>query len=371
MRGYSRRQAMGMISAAGTAAVAPVSVARARQDDFVSLDALAREKGLRFGTAMSPRQIDDPGYREIVLKECGAIVAENAQKIYSILPQPDAWNFGGADALATFSEENDLALRGHTLIWSHPRWLPDWLNETTFTAREAEDWIAMYVGRVAGRYSPQIYSWDVINEAIDDDTGEIRETPFTKAMGVAALTHSFHAAREAAPGATLAYNDYMSWEEGNESHRTGVLRLLETLKAQGAPIDALGIQSHSNYNMPDEFTPARQTAWRAFVEEAIGMGLEIYLTEFDVNDTRLGGDVETRDRLIASYTKDYLDLMLSYRETKDLLAWGMVDKYSWLQTFLPRNDGVEKRPTVYDSEYRAKPMRDAIAAALRAAPERP
>ena len=36
----------------------------------------------------------------------------------------------------------------------------------------------------------------------------------------------------------------------------------------------------------------------------------------------------------------------------------------------PREDDVEKRPTLYDSNYQAKPMREAVAAALRAAPDR-
>lgn len=335
-----------------------------------SLHALAQEKGMRFGTAMAAHQLNDPRYVDIVERECGTIVAENAHKIYVIRAEEDAWNFAPADALAGFADTRDLMMRGHTLIWSHPRWLPDWLNATDFTPSGAEAWLDNYIGRVAGRYAPQLYSWDVINEAIDDDTGALRETPFTKAMGFDAITHSFHAAKAAAPEATLAYNDYMSWEDGNEAHRSGVLRLLERLVTDGAPIDALGIQSHSNYNMPDEFTAEKQRAWRGFVDEVVGMGLDIYLTEFDVNDTRLGPDIAMRDRLIADYTKDYLDLMFSYPETKELLAWGMVDKDSWLQGFLPRTDGVEKRPTVYDSSYEAKPMRDAIAAALRGASAR-
>ncbi|MCQ8186106.1 endo-1,4-beta-xylanase [Parvularcula maris] len=371
LRGQDRRQAM-MLLGGGLLAAGCGGVPSARSEEAAaaSLHELAAAKGLRFGTAMAARQLDDPNYVEIVKRECGAIVAENEHKIYTILAEEDEWNFGPADALARFAEEEVLAMRGHTLIWSHPRWLPDWLNNTAFDAQGAEAWIDSYVARVAGRYSPQVYSWDVINEAVDDKTGELRETTFTRAMGFDALTHSFHAAKEAAPGATLAYNDYMSWEEGNEGHRTGVLRLLERLKKDGAPIDALGIQSHSNYNMPNEFTAERQRAWRGFVDEVVGMGLDIYLTEFDVNDTRLGPDEAMRDRLIADYTKDYLDMMLSYPQTKDLLAWGMVDKDSWLQTFLPREDDVEKRPTVYDSDYQAKPMREAIVAALRAAPVR-
>jgi endo-1,4-beta-xylanase len=62
--------------------------------------------------------------------------------------------------------------------------------------------------------------------------------------------------------------------------------------------------------------------------------------------------------------------MLSYRQTKEVLAWGMVDKYSWLQNQWLRQDKAPKRPTLYDDNYKPKPLREAVAAALKAAPVR-
>jgi endo-1,4-beta-xylanase len=62
--------------------------------------------------------------------------------------------------------------------------------------------------------------------------------------------------------------------------------------------------------------------------------------------------------------------MLSYPQLKYVVAWGLVDRYSWLQYRSPRADGLPKRPAPYDDAYRPKPMREAIAAAFRAAPKR-
>lgn len=334
---------------------------------------LAAAKGIRFGSAMDPYQIADPLYAEIMRRECGVMVAENAHKMYTIRPTPGTYNWGPADRLVVFAKANGIAMRGHTLVWHHPRWMPDWVNEAEYTRRDAERVLIGYIAAVAGRYDPFLYSWDVVNESVDDADGSLRETSFSRAMGgtVNTLDFCFRVAREFAPNATLAYNDYMSWESTSAAHRDGVLRLIEALMKKGTPIDAVGMQSHSNYEMPTAYDPARERAWVAFLNELKGMGItRFYLTEFDVNDTRMGPDIETRDAAIASYTRDYLDLMFSYPETKDLLMWGMVDHQSWLQTFLPRDDGVEKRPTLYDSAYRAKPMREAVAAALRAAPVR-
>ena len=39
--------------------------------------------------------------------------------------------------------------------------------ETEFeNAAAAEDFLRGYIGRVAGRYAPQIYAWDVVNPIV-------------------------------------------------------------------------------------------------------------------------------------------------------------------------------------------------------------
>lgn len=375
MTGMSRRTALGLLAGAGAmaACASPGAPPPVFPVDPEPLKDLAKAKGLLFGTAMAAYQVDDPEYVRLVQADCGVIVAENEHKWYTIHPQPDVWNFEPADKLVGFAQANGLKMRGHTVIWHHPRWFPDWVNNLTFSsAAEAEAMLSDYITRVASRAHPFIHEWDVINEAVDDKTGDLRETSFSRAMGgpMNVMEFCFRKTAEVSPGTRLAYNDYMSWESGNEHHRTGVLKLMEELLKRGAPLTVFGMQSHSNFDMPDEFTPAKQKAWRQFCDEAAGMGLDFSLTEFDVNDTRLGPEAARRDELIASFTKDYLDIMLSYPQTKELLMWGLVDKYSWLQSFLPRTDGVEKRPTLFDSNYQPKQMREAVAAALRAAPVR-
>jgi endo-1,4-beta-xylanase len=233
-----------------------------------------------------------------------------------------------------------------------------------------------HIDTVCRRYGRRIGSWDVVNEAVDAGTGEMRETVFSRAMGSAddVLDLAFRAARAAAPHAQLVYNDYMSWEPGNEAHRAGVLRLLERFRKRATPVDALGVQSHigsgNNPGDPSVFGPHDERAWRRFLDEATGMGYDLLITEFDVNDRGIAGGIAARDRAVADYAKAYLDLMLSYRQLGDVLVWGMTDNRSWLQERPPRADGLPKRPTPYDSDYRPKPLRGAIAAALRGAASR-
>ena len=48
-----------------------------------------------------------------------------------------------------------------------------------------------------------IYAWDVVNEAIDDQTGAFRDTSLSAKMGEQLIDHAFHVAKAHAPNARL------------------------------------------------------------------------------------------------------------------------------------------------------------------------
>jgi endo-1,4-beta-xylanase len=75
-------------------------------------------------------------------------------------------------------------------------------------------------------------------------------------------------------------------------------------------------------------------------------------------------DIAVRDRMVADYAGAYFDVMLSYPQLRDIMCWGMVDRYSWLEGFDPRADKAPKRGTPYDARFRPKPLRAAIARSL-------
>jgi endo-1,4-beta-xylanase len=63
-------------------------------------------------------------------------------------------------------------------------------------------------------------------------------------------------------------------------------------------------------------------------------------------------------------------MMLRYPGLDHVMCWGMLDHHSWLQSRTRRADGMLKRGCPYDPNYQPKPMRQAIADALRNAPAR-
>ncbi|WP_251566865.1 endo-1,4-beta-xylanase [Erythrobacter sp. 3-20A1M] len=353
-----------------------------------SLDSIAMRGGRHFGSAIASTpgrtdagSIQNPRYAALVATECGLVVPENELKWQATRPGPDQYDFTRMDQIVAWAQANDLAVRGHTLLWHRPQWFPQWLNDYDYGANpraEAERLVTEHIRTVTDRYRGIIHSYDVVNEAIDHDTNRPMETSLSRAMGSpeAVLDLAFHTAREQLPDAQLVYNDYMSWEPAHivgNRHVPDVLRLLEGFRKRGTPVDALGIQSHIEIFDVDPATgvsPYMEREWRAFLDEVTGMGYRLLITEFDVKDRALPGDTTVRDARVADYARRYFDVMLEYGDyLDDILAWGMVDKFNWLQDFDPakRQDGLEVRGAPYDSEYRPKPMRAAIAGALAAA----
>src|SRR3954465_2185133 len=142
-----------------------------------SLNQDAKRKGRRFGSAVGlgwPGRIGgafaDPDYRRIVAAQCGLIVPENELKGGWVRGRPTGFDFSGADRLLAWAESQGLAMRGHNLVWHHPKWWPDWVTQHNFGAHPAAEAARMlkeHIDTVCRRYGARIRSWDVVNEAVD------------------------------------------------------------------------------------------------------------------------------------------------------------------------------------------------------------
>jgi endo-1,4-beta-xylanase len=357
-----------------TPAASPAPTASASPAGTGSLDHGARASGRRFGSAVAydPFNADsgsfsNPDYAGLLEKECGLLVAENEMKWQAVAPSPTQSSFAQFDAILAYADQHGREMRGHNLLWHQPQWMPGWTESYDYGAnpsREGERILTEHISTVARRYKGRISSWDVVNEAVNYQTGALYETALSLAIGGAlpTLDLAFHVARSELPGAQLVYNDFMSWD-GGPAHRAAVLKLLEGFKARGVPVGALGIQSHIGvYNDASLATQSSwyTPEWRRFLDQVVAMGYQLIITELDVDAPALPADSAVRDQRIADYTREYLGIMFEYPQLRDVLVWGMSDRYSWLKQHSPRPDGAPQRPCPYDTAFAAKPLRDAI-----------
>ncbi|WP_114520765.1 endo-1,4-beta-xylanase [Altererythrobacter sp. ZODW24] len=370
----NRRETLKLMGAGAVAVgvASPVSAAFSGP----SLASLGRKRGIGFGSALSGNSLDKAAYVRLLASECSLLTAENALKWKYLEPYDGERTYGDARALADYAELRGLRQRGHCFVWNHHDRMPRWLINTAASLRTGDTskltrrmWRH---GAFLAREFPGIHSWDALNEAVDPWTGELRETELTRLLGNRLVDLSFRILSQKYPDTELVYNDTMNWE-ASQLHKNGVLRLLERAIKRGVPIDALGIQSHIGKTLG---RPRDELAWRKFLEEVQGLGLDVLITEFDCSDQNIiKRDAAIRDAETAAFSKGYLDLTLSFPNVRDVVVWSLSDGESYMNRqsypeYRWRTDELPLRGHAYDKRLRPKPMRDAIALSLANAPDR-
>lgn len=313
----------------------------------------------------------DETYRNLLAEQYNILVAENCMKWGGLRPTADTYSFDEADELMTFAKTHGMKVRGHNLVWHES--IPKWF-EATVTRENATKFLTDHITTVAGRYKGKIHSWDVVNEAIwiqDGRPDGLRSTsPWMERLGPQYIDIAFKTARQADPGALLTYNDY-GIEYDNEietKKRAAVLQLLRRLKANGTPVDALGIQSHLKAGGKDTFGKGLSE----LLDGARDLGLQVFITELDVKDDDIESDeVDVRDREVANVYRNYLTDVLRDPAVKAVLTWGASDRHTWLNSPGQRKKRLDRkqRPLPFDENYAPKEaffaMRDSFDAARK------
>jgi endo-1,4-beta-xylanase len=266
-----------------------------------------------------------------------------------------------------FSSKNGMKFRGHTLVWDGD--LPPWFNSYT-NAGNAAPMMLDHISTVVRHYAGRVASWDVVNEGVGIEDGRadgLRMTPWLRLIGPEYIAMAFHAVHEADPNAVLVYNE--SWLEpedrSTETRRRAVLTLLTNLRKRGVPVHALGVQSHIFAE-----TRACGPNFERFLEEISDLGLAILVTEMDVRDQHLPGEIGVRDRMVAQQYYDYLSFMLRFKSVKTVVTWGLTDRYTWIGGHNPRTDGQSVRPLPYDEDLKPTLARSAMQLAFEQASRR-
>lgn len=342
--------------------------ARAGEPGLGTLKAKAARKGVALGSMVAAKPLAEQADLRAALPGAVALLVPGDEMKWGyVQPRPGPPDFTAAESIAGFAQANGMGLRGHTALWY--RNLPDWAAQALLGfdgARVMESRVRAVLGQFKGR----VLEWDVVNEAVEPKDGEpdfLRASPFYRGLGPGYVASAFRIARETDPNAKLFYNDYgVEYRyRGMDERRAGVLKLLENLKRNDVPIDGLGIQSHLVARLP--FDPK---LFRRFLAEVAGLGLAVSITEFDVNDFGVEGDIAARDRVIADYARRFLDVALDEKAVRTVMTWGFSNRESWLNTFAPRRDGQQYRPLPFDVDLKPTPLWTAMAQAFDGAPER-
>lgn len=316
------------------------------------------------GTALNTAQIEerDPKTTEFIVRQFNMVTPENIMKSALIHPKWDVYNFELADKLVAFGKKHNMKINGHTLIW-HSQ-LPAFIRSIK-SPDSIRTFFSDHIKTVAGRYNGKIYSWDVVNEALNED-GSLRKTVFLESLGDGYVTEAFRLAQQVAPETELYYNDYNNEQP---KKRSGCIALIKKIQAAGVRIDGVGIQGHWHVGR----VPLKD------IEESIlqyaALGLKVMFTELDIEvlpRNFQGAEVSQRmtvnaqsnpypdalpDSVQQQLAADYEALFKLFLKHKDKVTrvtfWGINDSVSWLNNWPIR--GRTNYPLLFDRNNQPKP----------------
>jgi endo-1,4-beta-xylanase len=340
-----------------------------QRQDIPSLGALARSKGLLYGAALDVTWMKDEGMMSALRTDCNVIGVANGFNWTRTQARPGMpLDLGQAEAVYNFAHSNGHLARGHNLIWVDDA-LPKWVlaQEDSMSASQAGDLMMKHVRDSMTPFKGRLIQQDVICEP--NDSHGLQSTIWSRKLGERYLDLAMEASLEADPDSLRILNQSIIEQDSryHEMMRTVLLRLIEGMMKRGAPIQALGIEGHL-----DASYTFSERAWRGFLDEIVGMGLQLMIVEYDVLDRGISGGIAERDAGVASLMKAFLDVTLSYPQCLGMVSQTYADRNSWL--FVTPNkqrpDGQILRPDPLDANYKRKPMWHAIAAAIQSAPRR-
>ena len=318
------------------------------------------------GAALNMSQVEekDPAVSELIARQFNTLTPENNMKAALIQPGWDRYNFEQADEIVRFAAKYNMKVNAHCLIW-HSQ-LPSFMAGMQ-DADSVRHYFTDHITTVAGRYDGKVYSWDVVNEALNED-GTMRKSIFERTLGDDYIVEAFRLAQKAAPHTQLYYNDY---NIEHDKKRAGVVALVKKIQAAGVRIDGVVIQGHwSAGHVP------LQDIENSIIEFS-ALGVKVMFTELDLSvlpsprghntadvgqhsdyadalNPYVNGLPDSAQNLLADSYAQLFQLFMKYKDKIGRVTfWGVDDGHSWLNGFPVR--GRTNYPLLFDRQLKPKP----------------
>ncbi len=302
------------------------------------------------GAAIEPNALDNTNDVKLLKRHFNSLTAENVMKWSSLQPIEGTFRFENADKILAFAQENGMQVRGHTLCWHNQ--VPDWIFKDGANTASKElvlQRLRTHINTVMTHFKGKVYAWDVVNEAIADDSNIYRSSKWYGICGEDFIIEAFKAARAADPNAKLFYNDYSAT---NATKRDKIYNLLKKLKELNL-VDGMGLQGHWNIS-----APSNELIIAAF-DKYKSLGIELQITEFDVSvytsnsQTQSSFTSELSQQQTLAYAR-FFNLFRSYKnDITGVTFWGVADNHTWLDTY-PVTTGRKNYPFLFGADYNPK-----------------
>jgi len=323
---------------------------------FLTLRQAADQAGLLVGTAVRPSLFSEGAYSETLAREFNMIEPEDVMKWWVVRPSADTFDFREGDEVVRFAQTHGMKVRGHCLVWDHTN--PEWLIQGQFTTAQMSQILQEHITTVIGHYAGQVFAWDVVNEALDEN-GRVKDSPWynhpgigLSAKGAAYIEQAFRWARQADRQALLFYNDNGGEELNRKSD--AIYAMVRDFRQRGIPIDGVGLQMHILQLDLDT------AAIAANIARLTALGVQVHITELDVSLPLDSHDGQARPADLRRQAEVYRRVVHACLENPGCTAiqtWGFTDKYSWIGS---HSHGKCGAALPFDRTYKPKAAYEAL-----------
>ena len=260
------------------------------------------------------------------------ITCENESKWASVEGTRGNFNWGGAERAFNYAKQHNFTHKFHALVWGsqYPNWLESLSPKDRFAA------ITNWFNHAKAKFStlPMI---DVVNEAVGNH--QAGNAMMKESLGGGGKTgydwliKAFDMAYQRWPDAILIYNDYNSIKYDIDPY----LKLVQTLRDAGAPIDAYGNQAHAVKGM------SASDLTSALNKQQDALKMPMFITELDIDE---GNDAQQK----AEYQK-ILPIMWEAPYCAGVTLWGFIHGATWETNSGLYKNGAERPAMKWIKEY--------------------
>jgi len=259
--------------------------------------------GKFFGNITTGNSVDTGGMK--FAKYWDQITPENSGKWGSVQGSATgSFNWSALDAIYSYTETNHIIFKEHCFVWGSQQ------PSGTPTQAQVENWMKSFCERY-----PNTRLIDVVNEPPPHTTPNYTANLGAGESGTYGwITKAFKLARQHCPNAVLILNDYNNIEYSDQENH--IIDILKQIKAAGAPIDAVGAQSHGLRTM------SASQLQKNLDTMSSGTGLPIYITEYDIG--------EANDATQLATYKAQIPIFRNTAAVKGVTIWGWINGRTWV-----------------------------------------
>ncbi|WCJ43842.1 Endo-1 4-beta-xylanase 4 [Euphorbia peplus] len=237
---------------------------------YANITIIQKKVHFPFGCAINKNILNNPAYQSWFTSRFTVTVFENEMKWYSTENTRGRIDYSVADALVNFAKRNNIAIRGHNVLWNDPQYQPEWVK--SLSPPDLNKAATERVNSVVSKYRGQLIAWDVVNENLHFNFLESK-------LGKDASAFFYNLAGKADGFTTLFLNEFNTIESSGDaaSSPTNYVNKVKGIRAfAGNGNLKLGIGLEGHFSTPN--APYIRSA----IDTLAALNLPIWITEVDV-----------------------------------------------------------------------------------------